>query len=132
MTENEFLNKKSDRKKRANKFVWILLGFSAFGIAMLIKVMLTGSLKPEFFKGLPTHEDAYEIAKEYVRPTLKSSSVNFEEEGYQFGKTSDSVYVIKSTLETEGTTMEFKITLQYKGGQPDKQKNWSVVSLNTY
>ncbi len=132
MSDNKFLNRKVEKKKSANKAVWILLFFSAIAVAMVVKITLTGSLKPDFFKGLPSHEDAYEIAKEYVRPTLKSPSVQFAEDGFQAGKTSDSVYVIKSTLETEGTTMEFKITLQYKGGEPDKQKNWSVIDLNTY
>lgn len=132
MAENKFLKEKSVKKKSAIKAVWILLFFCAVIIAMVVKITLTGSLKPNFFTGLPSNEDAYEIAKEYVRPTLKSSSVTFAEDGYQFAKTSDSVYVIKSTVESEGTTTEFKIKLQYKGGQPDKQKNWSVIDLSMF
>jgi hypothetical protein len=132
MAENKFLKEKSVKKKSATKAVWILLFFCAVIIAMVVKITLTGSLKPNFFTGLPSNEDAYEIAKEYVRPTLKSSSVNFAEDGYQFAKTSDSVYVIKSTVESEGTTTEFKIKLQYKGGQPEKQKNWSVIDLSIF
>jgi hypothetical protein len=131
MTQNKFLSDKAEKKKSASKAVWILLFFSAVAIAMMVKIALTGSLKPDLFKGLRTNEDAYEIAQQYVRPTLKSPNVTFADEGYQFGKTSDSVYVIKSSVETEGTTMEFKITLQYKGGRPDRQKNWAVLSLNT-
>jgi hypothetical protein len=132
MAENEFLKEKSVKKKSATKAVWVVLFFCAVIIAMMVKITLTGSLKPTFFTGLPSNEDAYEIAKEYVRPALKSSSVTFAEDGYQFAKTSDSVYVIKSTVETEGTTTEFKIKLQYKGGQPDKQKNWSVIDLSIF
>ncbi|PJJ84863.1 hypothetical protein [Mucilaginibacter auburnensis] len=132
MPENKFLNEKADKKKRAGKAVWLLLFFSAIAIAMVVKIAVTGSLKPDFHKGLPSREEAYEIAKEFVRPTLKSPSVNFSDEGFQAGKTSDSVYVIKSSLETEGTTMDFKITLQYKGGEPNKQKNWSVIDLSNY
>jgi hypothetical protein len=132
MTENKFLKEKAEKKKSASKAVWAVLFFSAIIIAMIVKISLTGSLKPTFFSGLPTNEDAYEIAKEYVRPTLKASSVTFAEDGYQFAKTSDSVYVIKSTVETEGATTEFKIKLLYKGGRPDKQKNWSVIDLNIF
>jgi hypothetical protein len=132
MAENKFLKEKSVKKKSATKAVWVVLFFCAVIIAMMVKITLTGSLKPTFFTGLPSNEDAYEIAKEYVRPALKSSSVTFAEDGYQFAKTSDSVYVIKSTVETEGTTTEFKIKLQYKGGQPDKQKNWSVIDLSIF
>ncbi|MFD0750247.1 hypothetical protein ACFQZS_08855 [Mucilaginibacter calamicampi] len=132
MAENKFLKEKSVKKKSANKAVWIVLFFCAIIISMMVKISLTGSLKPEFFRGLPSNEDAYKIAKEYVRPTLKSSSVSFADDGYQFAKTSDSVYVIKSTVETEGTTTEFKIKLQYKGGEPSKQKNWSVIDLSIF
>ncbi|MGY3212116.1 hypothetical protein [Mucilaginibacter sp. HD30] len=132
MAENEFLKEKSVRKKSANKAVWVLLFFCAIVIAMMVKISLTGSLKPQFFSGLPSNKEAYEIAKEYVRPALKSQSVNFSDDGYQFAKTSDSIYVIKSSVETEGTTTEFKIKLQYKGGQPDKQKNWSVIDLSIF
>ncbi len=132
MNNNKFLNEKSKKKKSANKAVWLLLFFSAIAIAMVVKITLTGSLKPDFFKGLPSQEDAYEVAKDFVRPTLKSQSIEFAEDGFQGGKISDSIYVIKSSLVTEGTTMEFKIKLQYKGGEPDKQKNWSVIDLSTY
>ena len=132
MAENKFLKEKSLKKRSANKAVWVLLFFCAVIITMVVKISLTGSLKPSFFSGLPTNEDAYEIAKEYVRPALKSSSVTFAEDGYQFAKTSDSVYVIKSSVETEGTTTEFKIKLQYKGGHPNKQKNWSVIDLSIF
>jgi len=131
MAENKFLKEKSVKKKSANKAVWVLLFFCAVIIAMMVKISLTGSLKPEFFSGLPSNEDAYQIAKEYVRPALKSSGLKFDD-GYQFAKTSDSVYVIKSSVETEGIITQFKIKLQYKGGEPDKQKNWSVIDLNIF
>nr|WP_294793547.1 hypothetical protein [uncultured Mucilaginibacter sp.] len=130
MTDNKFLNEKAKKTRSANKAVWILLFFSVVVIAMVVKIVLTGSLKPDFFRGLPSNEDAYEIAKEYVRPTLKSSSATFAEDGYQFAKTSDSVYVIKSSVKTEEATTEFKIKLQYKGGRPGKLKNWSVIDLS--
>ena len=131
MTENKFLKEKAEKKKSASKAVWVVLFFSVIAIAMVV-VNITGSLKPNFSIGLPSNEDAYEIAQEYIKPTLKSSSVNFAEDGYQFAKTSDSVYVIKSTFESGGTTTEFKIKLQYKGGQPDRQKNWSVIDLSIF
>jgi len=132
MTNNAFLNEKAKKKKAAGKAVWVALFFSAIVIAMIVKIALTGSLKPDLFNGLPSNEDAYEIAKEYVRPAIKSSSVTFADDGYQFAKTSDSVYVIKSTLKSDGATTEFKIKLQYKGGRPSKQKNWSVLDLTIF
>jgi len=137
MSNEAFLKEKAAKKKSATKVAWLLLTFSALVVAMLVKVMLTGSLKPSFLSGAPTSNDAYEIAKQFVRPALNSPSVNFTEEGYQFGKTSDSVYIIKSIAKLqneagEPITSEFKITLKYNGGEPGKQKSWSVIDLRTY
>lgn len=137
MSNEAFLKEKAARRKTASKAVWLLLGFSALIVAMLVKIGLTGSLKPNFLSGSPTNNDAYEIAKQFVKPALNSTSVSFADDGYQFGKTSDSVYVIKSVakLQNEGgepITSEFKITLKYNGGEPGRQKNWSVIDLHTY
>jgi hypothetical protein len=130
----QYLKQKADKKKTGNKVLWIFLVFVAIAISVVVKITLTGSLKPNFFKGLPGNEDAYEIAKQFVEPTLKSSSADFKDDGYQFGKQSDSVYVIKSSVETgsgsDRIITEFKVILQYNGGQVDKKKNWSLIDLS--
>ena len=132
MKKNAFLEEKSAKKKSAKNAVWVLLFFCALIVALMVKIFFTGSLNSGFDSGgLPTNEDAYEVAQEYVRPTIRGSA-DFADEGFQFAKLADSVYVIKSTLESEGKTTEFKITLRYKGGQHKKQSNWSVIDLSTY
>jgi hypothetical protein len=134
---DQYLKEKAAKKKTGNKVLWIFLFFCIIAITVVVKIALTGSLKPDFFKGMPGSDDAYTIAKEFIRPTLASSSANFSDTKYQFGKKSDSVYVIQSSVETsnssgEKVNTEFKIILKYNGGQVDKQKNWSLVDLNTH
>lgn len=134
---DQFLKQKAAKKKSGNKVLWGLLFFCFIAITIVVKITVTGSLKPSFFKGMPGSDDAYTIAKEFIRPTLATSSANFSDSKYQFGKKSDSVYVIQSSVETsnnsgEKITTEFKIVLKYNGGQIDKQKNWSLVDLSTY
>jgi hypothetical protein len=138
MAKKDYLAEKAKKKKSATKAVWMLLVFSVLIIAMVVKIQLTGSLKPEFFTGLPSSDDAYTIAKQFIEPTLKSGSNKFEDTKYQFAKTSDSVYVIKSEVHSkdanggEPITSGFKITLQYKGGQASKIKNWAVLDLSQF
>jgi hypothetical protein len=132
---DQYLKEKADKKKTGNKALVLFLVLIFIVISVVIKITLTGSLKPDFFKGLPGSDDAYAIAKEFIRPTLKSSSANFSDTKYQFGKQSDSVYVIQSSVESRNDSgdkinTEFKIVLKYNGGQVDKQKNWTLIDLN--
>jgi hypothetical protein len=131
---DKFFKEKAAKRKSGNKVLGILLVFCLIIITVVVKITFSGSLKPNFFKGLPGSDDAYTIAKEFIRPTLAASSANFSDSKYQFGKKSDSVYVIQSSVETSNSSgekinTEFKIILKYNGGQIDKQKNWSLIDL---
>lgn len=133
----QYLKQKAAKKRSGNKALFIFLVFVAVAVAVIAKIFLTGRLKPEFFKGMPGSDDAYAMAKLFIQPTLKSSSANFADDKYQFGKQSDSVYVIQSSVEStsddgEKINTEFKIILKYNGGQVDKQKNWSLIDLSTH
>jgi len=133
----QYLKQKAAKKRSGNKALFIFLVFVAVIVTIVAKIFLTGTLKPEFFKGMPGSDDAYAMAKLFIQPTLKSSSANFEDDKYQFGKQSDSVYVIQSSVEStsesgEKINTEFKIVLKYNGGQVDKQKNWSLIDLSTH
>ncbi|HEY0245851.1 MAG TPA: hypothetical protein VGC01_09830 [Mucilaginibacter sp.] len=130
-----FLDDKAKKKKSGLKALWLLLILLVVIVAMIVKIVLTGTLKPDTTTGLPTSDDAYTIAKEFIKPTLKSSSADFEDSKYQFGKTSDSVYVIKSSVisknaNNESVTINFKITLKYNGGQASREKNWTLVNID--
>jgi len=131
----DYLAEKERKKKSGLKALWFLLILLLIVVSMVAKIILTGTLKPDVFTNLPSSDEAYTIAKDFVRPTLKSSSANFEDSKYQFGKTSDSVYVIRSSVITndannEKMTTSFKITLKYNGGQPSREKNWTLVDID--
>lgn len=104
-------------------------------IFMLARIAYRGSSlsNHEFFSTLPTNADAYEMARQFVKPTVLGSDVKFAEDRYQFGKTSDSVYVIRSYFQAvdKSDTVKnyFKITMRYKGGATLNKMNWVVLSL---
>ncbi|MFD2146881.1 hypothetical protein [Mucilaginibacter antarcticus] len=131
---DQYLKQKAAKKKTGNKALIIFLVFIAIAISVLAKITLTGSLSPSFSAGMPGAEDTYDIAKQFIEPTLKSSSANFQDDRYQFGNQSDSVFVIQSSVKTsdggEKIVMPFKIVLKYNGGQIDRKKNWSLVDLS--
>ncbi|MGZ3757466.1 MAG: hypothetical protein ACXVAY_14390 [Mucilaginibacter sp.] len=131
----DYLEEKAKKKKTGNKALWLLIVLVIVVVAMVAKILLTGNLKPDNFTGLPTSEDAYAVAKGFIIPTLKSSSVEFSDSHYQFGKQSDSVYIIKSSVDSknasgEKTTVNFRITLKYNGGEASREKNWTLVNLD--
>ncbi|WP_214070767.1 hypothetical protein [Mucilaginibacter sp. dw_454] len=133
----QYLKERAAKKHSGNKALFIFLVLIAIVIAVVAKIFLTGTLKPEFMKGMPGSDDAYAMAKLFIQPTLKSSSVKFNDDKYQFGKQSDSVYVIQSSVESstdggEKVNTEFKIILKYNGGQVDKQKNWSLIDISQH
>jgi hypothetical protein len=130
----DYLVDKEEKRKSGIKVLWLLLVLFVIIIFLAIKIALTGSAKPGGFNGLPTSAEAYTIAKEFVRPTLKSTGAEFDDSHYQFAKTSDSVYVIKSTVEfsdenNEKISINFKVTLKFNGGSPTSAKNWALVDM---
>ena len=131
----DYLEEKAKKKKTGNKALWLLIVLIVVVVAMVAKILFTGNLKPDNFTGLPTSEDAYAVAKGFILPTLKSSSADFSDSHYQFGKQSDSVYIIKSSVDSknasgEKTTVNFRITLKYNGGEASREKNWTLVNLD--
>jgi hypothetical protein len=131
---DQYLKQKAAKKKSGTKALVLFVIVIAVVVSIVVKITLSGSLKPEFFKGMPDSEDTYEIAKQFIEPTLKSSSVNCQDDHYQFGTQADSVFVIQSSVEThdgsDKLNTPFKIILKYNGGQVDKKKNWSLIDLS--
>jgi len=133
----DYLAEKAAKKKTGQKALWLLMILLVIVVSMVIKIVLTGSLKPDVFSGLPSSDEAYTVAKQFIRPTLKTTSTNFSDSHYQFAKTSDSVYVIQSEVnykddKNEATSTKFKIILKYNGGQANQQKNWEMLNLSVY
>lgn len=126
----KYLADKQKRKKSAMSGVAVLVILGVIFIFIIAKFALTGNVQ-ETFSGAPSHDDVYEIAKQYVKPTLKSSDASFSDSEYQFGSEPDSVYIIKSHVDLGGgQRTNYEITLKYKGGAKNEQRNWEVLNLN--
>lgn len=110
--------------------VMVLVTFILIFTFIIVRFALTGNVQ-SIFSGEPTHDDVYNIAKEYIKPTLKSANATFSESEYQFGKERDSIYIIKSHADLDGgRRTNFKITLKFKGGAKNDQRNWEILDLN--
>src|ERR1700743_1765898 len=97
----DYKAEKAAKRKTGQKALWLLIGLLVVVLAIVIKIMLANNLSGgPTFSGLPSNDEAYTVAKEFIRPTLKSPSADFNESRYKFGKTSDSVYVIQSSVES--------------------------------
>jgi hypothetical protein len=132
MQENYELDKAA-KKKTAKRYGWmVLLLVLAFAV-IVAKFALAGSLE-DIITGMPSSDDVYTVAKDFVRPTLRSTEAQFSDSEYQFGKKADSVYVIKSSVTTKGDggqeqKTDFEITLKYNGGEKTDQKNWELIDI---
>lgn len=131
--EIDYLKDKKVKKKSAMKAVWLLVGFGVVFVVVMIKIAGLNAL--EVFKGLPDSDAAYSIAKIYIRPTVRSTSVTFDDATYKFAKKSDSVYVIKSSYSAqdgngESATTHFTISLRYLGGNGKSESSWKMLDLN--
>ncbi len=135
MSKNYSLDRQVKRKTGAQA-LWLLMVFLLIAISVVIRLIITGDGKNGgTISGLPTSDDAYSAAKDIVAATVKSSTIDFNDSGYQFGKNSDSVYVVKSTADVkdangERSTLNFKIVMKYNGGLPASPGSWSVVDID--
>jgi hypothetical protein len=133
----DYKAEKAAKKKTGQKALWMLIVLLVVVLAMVIKIMLANNITGgPVSTGLPSNDEAYTVAKEFIIPTLKSSTADFNDAHYQFGKKGDSVYTIQSTVDSrnennEKVTINFRITLKYNGGQATKTKNWDLINLDT-
>jgi len=133
--EQSYLKGKQHKKKTAIAGGWMLLAFGIIFMVVIIKFATSGGSSDMLsFRTFPTSDDAYQIAKEYVSPTVNERNIVFAEDRYQFAKKSDSVFVIKSyvtSIDENGgkTKTNFQITLKYNGGPKAVQNNWTMVDM---
>jgi hypothetical protein len=130
----QYIDSKAGKKKSAKRVAWVLVAMGLIFIYVVIKFATTGSLSLSG-GGLPTGEQAYEVAQGFVKSTVRSSSIDFPESGYYMAKRNDSTYVIRTTAEVtsdEGDKKrtKFKILMEYKGGKQDQLKNWSLLNIS--
>jgi hypothetical protein len=129
-----YLSERAARKKTAFKGVWFIIIIAVIFLAILLKYSMSGTVI-SYSAGMPGSTDAYNIAKNFIREATKSEVI-FPESGFQFGKKSDSVYIIKSYFEEtleggEKDKKNYKIVIRYNGGGFNKTTNWSLISLDS-
>lgn len=116
--------------------VWVLVLFGIIFMMIVVKFATSGGSSDMLtFTMFPSSDDAYQVAKQYIAPTIKSGNLIFSEDHYQFAKKSDSVFVIKSYVTSidekgEKEKTNFQITLRYDGGPKAVQDNWTMIDMN--
>ena len=130
-----YLSQKKQKKKSAVKAVWIILALAIIFIVIVAKFALSGDNEVNtLFTGMPSSGEVYNISKLFVLPTLKGTGASFSEDGYEYGKKADSVFVIRSVVDTKTSggdplKTSFEITLKYKGGAVADESSWEVLNL---
>jgi hypothetical protein len=133
--KKDYIAEMKDKRKTTSGAMWILLIFVILFILIIIRFAIRSDSNGGFFGSLPSGNDAYEIAKDYIKPTLKSPDAKFANGDFQCTKTSDSVYVVKSYFETKNINGEkaktnFAVALKYNGGTSSDERNWTLVRLD--
>lgn len=136
MPVKPIVNTTRGHKQKARGGLWIVVILVALFSVIIFRFATTGTAKISLFNGLPSSGQAYEMAQEFIRPTLHGSKVTFNDDGFQFGKKSDSVYVIKSFVETASANGEhskqyFTVILKYKGGAISHKSNWELLDMSS-
>lgn len=132
--EHDYLQSKKFKKKKAKSGVWIIVALAVLFLFTLIKFAGGGGIGSIVSFGPPTSGEVYDVAKQYVKATTPAASIDFPESGYQFAQKTDSIYVVKSVVETtsqngEKRTLNFKTVLQFKGGRHDNMSNWALLNI---
>lgn len=128
-----YLNYKAGKKRFARKVVLLLVIVGAIFIIAVFRFAISGN-QPDLINNLPGNEDAYSIAKEFIKPGIKAISINFPESGYQCAQKPDSVYVIKSYVESKSQSGEkniitYEITMRFNGGNVRSKNSWKLLDL---
>ncbi len=130
----EYINQKNQKTGITKRGIIVLLIFVVLFLSVIFRFAIRSDFGG-FFNQLPSGDDAFEVSKDFVRPTLKAVDAHFAEDSYQYTKLSDSVYEVKSYFETNSNFQTAKTNydavLKYKGGSNLNDRNWSLVKLQT-
>jgi hypothetical protein len=132
MTKN-YLNYKEVKKSFARKVIILFSILAVIFVIAVIRFALSG-YQFGFINSPPGNEDAYAVAKEFIKPGIKSTHVNFPDSGYQCAQKPDSVYVIKSYVESknqsgEKSVITYEITMRFNGGNARNKNSWKLLDL---
>jgi hypothetical protein len=127
---------KRQEKKTFERLVWLLLPFAAIFVYVMIRFALSGGEETIFTAQL-TSTGVFEVAQDFVRPTLSGFDPKFATDGFEYGALPDSVYVIRSFVDTKNADdqeveTKFEIKMKFHGGLSTNPDNWEVVKLTKH
>ncbi|MFI5163101.1 MAG: hypothetical protein ACHQHN_17605 [Sphingobacteriales bacterium] len=130
---DHYLQNDAAKKSFLKKGVLVLIMLALIFAAFMARFALSGS-RTDFLNGVPHGDDAYVMAKKFIRPTIKASNVVFPESGYQCAQKPDSVFVVKSYAEAKDqpgpkSITPFEITLKFSGGKVQDKNNWKILGI---
>lgn len=131
---NAYLQEKAAKQRFLQKGMVVITILVFIFTVFVTRFALSGS-RDDLMNGAPGGEDAYAVAKQFVKPTIKSHNVSFPETGYQCAQKPDSVFVVKSYVEDKDqpgpkNITSFQITLKFIGGKAGDKNNWRMITLN--
>ncbi|WP_428331429.1 hypothetical protein [Mucilaginibacter sp.] len=132
--KRDYLTEKELNKKSTKEGIWILFVFILLFIFVIFRIAIRSGTNDRLFGSLPTKNDAFQIAKDYLRPNFKTQDIEFNDDDFQCSKNADSIYVVKSYFKTllagsANPQTKFIITLKYNGGENNRDRNWTVMKL---
>ncbi|MCJ8211541.1 hypothetical protein MUY27_17610 [Mucilaginibacter sp. RS28] len=134
MEKNRYLKSKAKNKKTAMTGVWlIILAIALFAFIVVKYARNTAEHIGE--SRMPEKEDAYEVAKEFVKEDSRSKNLDFGDDGFSYAKTGDSVFVVRSAYTEnigngESKKTNFSVTIRYHGGSADSRSSWDLLNIN--
>jgi hypothetical protein len=135
--KKDYASEKEAKKRNTTEGIWLLMAFIAVFIVIIIRFAIGSGSGEGLLSLMPSGNDAYAVAKIYIRPSLRAPDVKFADDSFQFAKGADSVYVIKSYFEAifpggEKVKTNFRISLKYTGGTISNERNWLLISLDEH
>ena len=132
MTE-PYLQDKAAKKSFFQKGMVVLILLATIFFVFVTRFALSGS-REGLLNGAPGSDDAYRVAQQFVRPTIKSNSISFPESGYQCAQKPDSIFIVKSYAEAKDqpgpkNITTFEITLKFIGGKVADKTSWKLVGI---
>jgi ABC-type phosphate/phosphonate transport system permease subunit len=135
--KRDYVAEKAARKRTTKEAMWFLLVLIIIFVVVIVRIAIRSISNDGLFSSMPGGDDAFEIAKDYIRPTLRFPDAVFADGDFQYAKGADSVYVVKSYFESNGTGTEkvktnFTVRIKFNGGSHSNAQNWSLITLEEH
>ena len=127
----DYVAEKAEKKKSTRGAMWILLIFIILFTIVIIRIATRSDSGNGIFNSMPSGDEAYDMAQNYLKPTIKSPDVEFTKDEYQYSAAPDSVYTVKSYyyILNPQTKTNFTIKMRYTGGVNSDKRNWDLISI---